>query len=95
MRTIDDIKDANKAAGLFYFEPDTMRFFKSRVLDFVAEGPGGVFFVTSEKNESRPRLYSVREFNPTSADITTHGQFQEHDTAAQARAEAARAARTA
>lgn len=49
MTNITEIKRANKAAGLHWFEPETLDFFKSRISGEVYEGPGGVYFVTSER----------------------------------------------
>ena len=70
--SMNDIKRINKNTGHFFFEKDTLRFFRSRVSDSVYQGPGGVFFVTSEQNHgfggNYPRLYSVRTFNPLTGD---------------------------
>ena len=68
-----------------YFEPSTMRFFDSRVLERVIhDGAGKVYFVTSERFDSRsPRLYSVRSMN-SEGSIDTVGKFQEYGTAKQA-----------
>jgi hypothetical protein len=60
---LSQIKDANAAAGYYFFEASTMRFFRSRVSETVYEGPGGVYFVTGEKVPIRPRRYTVRSFN--------------------------------
>jgi hypothetical protein len=81
--TIEQIKAANHRAGRFFFEPATMRFFRSRVGSSVYQGPGGVFFVTSEQfvasvwNDRRSygRHFTVRQFNPETADIKTVGEF--------------------
>jgi hypothetical protein len=62
--TIRQIKQANRAAGQYWFSPATMRFFKSRVLEGVY---GGRYFVTSEKGPSGVRLYSVREVTDNAA----------------------------
>jgi len=73
--TIGNIKQRNKDCGKFYFEPDTMRFFKSRVSEQVYEGPGGIFFVTSERGPSDVRAYTARRFNPKTGDVSTAGPF--------------------
>lgn len=73
---LSQIKSANRAAGFYFFEPDTMRFFKSRALDQVFDGPRGVFFVTSERDGDNARRYTVRCFNRESGDVKTHGEFQ-------------------
>jgi hypothetical protein len=88
--TINDIKDHMRAAGSHWFDPGTMRFFKGRVLDEVYQGPGGIFFVSSEKGPSEVRKYTVRRFTPEPADIGTEGEFNE-----MTKAQAIRAAKKA
>jgi len=86
---ITEIKRANKANGGHWFEPATMRFFNSRVESRVYEGPGGVYFVTSERRErDMPKRYSVRVFDPSTGDIDTVGEFQAFDNLAEVRANA-------
>jgi len=72
-----------------WFEPKTMRFFKSRVLLRVY---GGRYFVTSEKGPNGVRAYSVREVTEDGSDISTVGEFQGWPTEATAKAEATRLA---
>lgn len=77
--SIDDIKRINKDKGFYFFSPDTMRFFNSRVGDSVYQGIGGIFFVTSEKYDYKSdRKYTVREFEPESGNITTVDDFNEY-----------------
>ena len=71
--TIEDIREANRRKGGHFFDPKTMRAFQSRVLDTVYEGPGGIFFVTSERVDTGPRFYKVRHFYPDTGGITTCG----------------------
>ena len=77
--TINDIRDANESAGLHFFEPAAMRFFDSKVLPKVYEGPGGVYFVTSEQFHDgeyhAERKYTVREFNPENGRIWSNSEF--------------------
>ena len=75
--SIGAIREANRAAGRYFFEPDTMRFFASKVLSHVYQGDGGVFFVTSERRAGGSRKYSVRRFNPATSDVTTVGGFND------------------
>jgi hypothetical protein len=78
--TMSDIQKANADAGRSFFSPDTMRWFRSRVSDEVYQGPGGVFFVTSEQDKGLsiyPRLYTVRQFLPENAEVKTVGDFQQ------------------
>jgi hypothetical protein len=74
--TISAIRAANKRAGQHFFDPGTMRFFRSRTINYVYEGPGGVFFVTSESNGSdgNPRLFTVRRFWPDTSEVETANQ---------------------
>lgn len=94
--------------GSHYFEPDTMRFFRSRVDWHVWPGADGWYFVTSEQHKGfdgtmRPRLYSVRRFHYetpandqmgefSGVDFDTVGEFQAYPTLTRARTAARKAA---
>jgi hypothetical protein len=81
MHTISNIKRANAKAGFFFFSRDTMKFFHSSVNEKLFEGPGGVFFVTSEQQDGgHPRLYTVRQFEVDTGNVRTAGNFQEFKT---------------
>lgn len=85
--TVTEIKQANQDAGQHFFDRDTMRFFRSRILRDVI---GGRFFITSEQfvysdGVPEPRRYSVRMVDDR-GHIETVGDFQGYETAAQARA---------
>lgn len=84
MFTIDDIKRRHKG---FWFTPDTMRFFSSRVLpDVFPVEDGGALFISSERyDEESPRKYSVRKCDGVSGYIDTVGEFMGHATIVQAR----------
>lgn len=90
-QTVQEIRDANEAAGHFWFSPHSMRFFGSRILSGVY---GGRYFVTSEKrpDSSDPRLYSVRVVRESGA-IDTVGKFQGYQSASAARAAARKLAK--
>jgi len=75
--TIDEIERANHNAGGHWFDAGSKRFFRSRVLETVYQGPSGIFFVSSEKGPSGKRLFTVREFDPGSANVKTFGPFNE------------------
>lgn len=79
--TIAAIKAANKAADYHFFDRKTMQFFNSKVVSSVQQGPGGVFFVTSEKYGDGPTSYKVRQFNEATANIRTVEDFNFKDTA--------------
>jgi len=71
-RTIIDIRRAHEAEGLYWFTPSSKRFFRSRIESQVYEGPGGIFFVSSSSNSTgAPRRYSIHQFDPATADIST------------------------
>jgi hypothetical protein len=93
---MDRIKRHDAGAGGHWFERDTMRSFDSRVGDTVYQGPGGIFFVSSERFDSAvPRLYSVRQFRPDAeggTSIDTVGEFLGYTTRKQAQGAAKRAA---
>ncbi len=73
--TVNAIKDAARAEGSHWFDPSSMRFFGTRVLPEVYQGPGGVYFVTSEQPPHGPRQHSVRSFDPATAKIGTVGEL--------------------
>lgn len=88
---IDQIKEACP----LWFSPNSMKFFNSRVHEAVYSGPGGVYFVTSEQDQSHlityTRKYTVRQFHPkvgSNCAYISNIDFQAHDTRQQAHAEA-------
>lgn len=92
--TVNAIKDAMRAAGSHWFDPDTMRCFGTVVLPTVYQGPGGVYFVTKDDQYRRelPKRYTVRKYNPVDNDIDTVGELNAHATADDAKQEARRMA---
>ena len=81
MWDISRIKQSNRERGFHFFDSSTMRFFRSRVLSQTFEGKDAVYFVTSEQfvgsECTAPRKYTVRAFNPETADIRTVKPFNE------------------
>ena len=81
MWTIDRIQQTNRERGFHFFDSSTMRFFRSRVLSATFPGERDVYFVTSEQfvgsEYIAPRKYTVRAFNPETADIRTVKPFNE------------------
>jgi hypothetical protein len=80
--SIEEIKTANAQKGFHYFEPGTMQFFRSRALSATFAGERDIYFVTSEQfvgsdGHKNPRRYTVRAFNPETADICTVKPFNE------------------
>lgn len=72
-QNITEIKQANKDAGMYFFDRDTMRFFANRIFPKVYQGR---FFITSEKKgfEDMRRDYCVREADEH-ARIQTRAKF--------------------
>jgi hypothetical protein len=68
------IRRANKASGHHWFSPRTMRFFKSRVFRTVYQGTGGVYFISWESQDGIDGAFSVRQFNPGTGGVRTHGE---------------------
>lgn len=73
MRIIDvhDLKDAARECGSYYFDPETMKFFSSRLLDVEPTSADTLtgLFLTSERDRfsDLPREYNVRSYA-----VTTH-----------------------
>lgn len=82
--TINGIQAAVMGSGSHWFDRDTLRWFRCRVGEKVYQGPGGVYFVTSEKGpfEHSKRAYTVRQFHPQDNGIDTVGEFNELTRAA-------------
>ena len=104
INTVEDMRDTAERAGSFFFSPDTMRFFSSRIMsDIFPTGLERGYFVTSERDTAGAawdgvRRYSVRRYNVTRRadgaarfDVDTVGELGEHAT----RAAALRSARDA
>lgn len=85
--TIDDVKSANARAGFYFFSPDTLAFFESKILGTLY---GHGVFVTSERNfDGTARLYTVRVALPDGS-IETVDEFQGFATAQSAKVAARR-----
>ncbi len=75
--TMRDGIAAHKDNGGHFFDPLTMRFFRSRVGRRIY---GGQYFVTSERDgfSLNPRRYTVRKFTGPDGDVETVGEFQQY-----------------
>jgi hypothetical protein len=82
-RTMADVRAANRAAGMCWFDRGSMAFFGSRIESALIAGR---YFITSEKgfNATDPRRFSVREALPTGS-IDTVGEFRGYATLDDAR----------
>lgn len=68
---VHDLKDTARACGSFFFDPDTMKWFSSRLLDVEPTSADTLtgLFLTSERDRfsDLPREYNVRTYT-----VTTH-----------------------
>lgn len=72
---IQYIKISNANHGFHFFSASAMRGFKTRVSPKVYQGVGGIYFVTSEALGNGPRLYTVRQFEPSTGRVKTISDF--------------------
>lgn len=96
MKTIDiyDVKLKNKQAGKHFFDPLTMRAWRSRTSQTAyMSNDGRMFFVTSEidSHGDCPRCYTVRVMDADGV-VTNVSKFNQYSTSAQANKEAQRRA---
>lgn len=91
---MDEVKRRAEQCGSNFFDPGTMRFFRSRAPKSAFKGPGGTYFVTSEQfpgTRTSPRgrrLYTIRKLTDicqASGVIETVGEFQQFKTPEAAR----------
>jgi hypothetical protein len=95
--------EIRKVAKGHFFDKDSMRFFDSRVCLDAFDGPGGCFFVTSERFRGPcggkvipcSRRFTVRRFNRKTGAVTTPGTFQGYASRTGALAAAKRASEDA
>jgi ribosomal protein L19 len=77
-KTLADFRAANKAAGMFFFSRDTVRFFKSRFESGLYNSRFNVFqyFLTSESNfDGTSRRFTVRRIQEDCGVETVLWQF--------------------
>lgn len=89
------IKAYNPGPGRHWFDADTMRFFRTQLSGSAFEGPGGTYFVSSDKHPCRSgwcRRYSVRQF-AGEGEIETLGEFGGYKNGAAAKRAAIKAAK--
>lgn len=81
-----------RSHGSHFFDPDTMRYFSSRLLGPIHQKGELVFFVTSERfipmcGPADPRKYTIRclDLRSEHVTITEIGTFQQYKTAREAK----------
>ena len=83
MNSIEEIRALHTG---HWFDKDARMFFKSRLSRRVYPSSAGTYFVSSERFENAPRLYTVRLalLERGRVEITTIGSFGQYPGAAQA-----------
>lgn len=97
IRDLSEARQANAAAGYYWFSPDTMKFFRTRVSESsftpVADG---TLFVTSDRSPHGAgwtRVYTVRFISAAPENrgqVDTVGEFGDYASLSGARAAVAR-----
>ena len=72
--TMNQLERYNGNRNYYFFQPDTMRFFSSRI-QTLPPYKGRVFVTSERMNWNTPRYYTVRVIQP-SGNIETIGEFQ-------------------
>jgi hypothetical protein len=80
---LEQFKALNAAKGKYWFSPDTMDFFGTRIHDW--DGNTGLF-ITSEQPPHGDRRYSIRKADFETGDVATVGGFCAYKTLAAAKA---------
>jgi hypothetical protein len=79
MRNIEQIKRDHRAIGGHWFDPDSMKFFRTRLFEPTRLTDEGELFISSDSNGSDPRAYTVRLARPT-GEIQTASGFMYYGT---------------
>lgn len=68
---IEQHHEQKKSIAKSFFNKKNLRPFKSKVLQDVYQGAGGIFFVVSSQNphDGKPRFFAVKEYNPQTGSI--------------------------
>jgi len=92
-KTIAEVKQANKQAGLHFFDKKTMEFFNSRIESTLINKKDNnrQYFITSEQFTGLgeyigKRLFTIREVKEN-GEIKTIGEFQGYNTKQEAKKE--------
>ncbi len=79
---LEQVQNSNRESGHHWFDPDTMRFFSTRICTELVKG---VYFITSEKPPHSPRAYSIREVYNEDGHIRTVGETCQYTSLSDAR----------
>jgi len=87
--TKGDLVRHMQSNGSHFFDPETMRFFNSRLLGPIVQKGELVYFITSERFDldRSPRKYTIRKLKLSSPNATVCeiGEFQQYHTVRDAR----------
>lgn len=85
-----EIRERSQKKGGYFFSPETMRFFSSRISSLMWFKDDLIYFITSEadkgyiQHKGSTRAYTVRTID-SNGNIETIGEFQQYETLYQAR----------
>lgn len=82
-----EVMDANEKTGHYWFTPDTMAFFESRLIGYPYQTPytTRVYFVSGERGPGDgTRRYTVRVMDMETGHVDNVSEFQEYGTPADA-----------
>ena len=84
--SISQVESSHKG---HFFDPDTLRFFSSRISSEVLPVGDGWLFITSEQDKfvGGPRLYTIRKLVHATRGIESVGGFQHYETMRRAKRE--------
>lgn len=90
IKTVVDVMSLNIERKQFFFSPDTLKFFSSRILGGQLQGRNKDLFITSEKQPSSrgedfSRMFTIRKVNKNTGGIVTVGEFQQFGTQTKAK----------
>lgn len=71
----------------YWFDSETLKFFRSRLSESLFYGRSVIYFVSSEQGPtaSDRRRYSVRKYDPETGSIETVGDFQQYGSLSSAK----------
>lgn len=83
---ISTVKSANKAAGLHFFDKDTIRFFNSKIqpVAYTKDGLTAYFISSEQMDYNSPRKYSIRKSDLKTGVTGTVGEFGEFSSVTEA-----------
>lgn len=84
--TTESINNIKHRAKGHFFQPATMRFFNSRIIEGAVKGPKGACFITSEKyGPGHERRFTVRRQSQGGKKMDTVCAFQQYASSKMAR----------